>query len=232
MNKLCFDYATMTDQDLVGAIVLQNDEKAFDALYERYEGKVYGRCLMIMKDPVEAEDLMQEVMVKIFLKLKTFKGESKLSTWIYQVATNTCLHKIQKQKNSKEDFLEEPDLYQFVSGEADPFQALLEKNKKDLIQKTLEALNPAETVLILMKYADGLSMEDMADRLQIREGAAKVRLLRARKSFEIKFEALGGVLAQDEAEALEIKKRSETGNKDSYKHLSLATRSYFLPRKS
>ena len=88
----------LDDSELISKIIAKNDTHLFAILYDRYAEKVYGKCLSFSKSAEEAQDLTHDIFIKLFLKLRTFKGESKFSTWLYSFTYNFCLNYIQKSK--------------------------------------------------------------------------------------------------------------------------------------
>ena len=83
--------------------VLKGNVQAYEQLIETYEKKIYALCLNLLKDPEEAYDASQEVCIKIWKQLRTFKGEAKLSTWIYRMTTNQCLDILRKNKKKQQE---------------------------------------------------------------------------------------------------------------------------------
>lgn len=79
-------------------LVHQGDTKAFEYIYRSYCGLVYRICLRMLRNPVDAEDAAQDVFVRLFRKIDTFRGESAFSSWLYRVATNTVLMRFRKNK--------------------------------------------------------------------------------------------------------------------------------------
>jgi RNA polymerase sigma-70 factor (ECF subfamily) len=76
----------------------QGDPAAFEIIYHLYSGRVYALCLRMLCDPVEAEDLVQEVFIQLFRKIHTFRGESAFSTWLHRLTTNLVLMRLRRKK--------------------------------------------------------------------------------------------------------------------------------------
>jgi len=79
----------------------QNQDTFFKDLYQTYSPKVHRLCLGYTGNTMEADDLLQEVFIKAWQNLDKFRGDSQISTWIYRIAVNTCLHHLRSQKNKK-----------------------------------------------------------------------------------------------------------------------------------
>ncbi|MDB9882843.1 RNA polymerase sigma factor [Bacteroidia bacterium] len=91
----------------------------FGELYDRYSDKVSGKCILMVKDLTIAQDLTQDILVKAFTKLNTFKGTSSFSTWLYQVAYTHCIDYIRKNKKIYKEELEEDKHEQLQYDDAD-----------------------------------------------------------------------------------------------------------------
>ena len=79
----------------------ERNYKAYVRLLEEYQQKVFNTCISFVPNREDAEDISQEVFVKVFNSIHTFKGNSKLSTWIYRITTNQCLEFIRKRKTKR-----------------------------------------------------------------------------------------------------------------------------------
>lgn len=170
-----------TDEELVRKIVAKNDSYFFSILYDRYAQFVYNKCFTFVNSEQEAEDLTHDIFIKIFVHLKTFRGESKLSTWMYSLTYHFCIQYINKKKTEKvifsneitEDFRDEVD---DKLTESELFEIKYTKLHEILLQLTVE-----DRMILLMKYQDELSVKEIMKILKLNESAVKMRLQRARK---------------------------------------------------
>ncbi len=170
---------SLTDEALVEAIVKTNNTLLFEVLYDRYATMVYNKCYGFAKDGDEAKDLTQDVFLKLFVKLASFKGKSKFSTWLYAFTYNHCVNyvtrntakKIEKQSVSS-DTIEN-------IGEAEP-EIGLEQMKVAQLKKVMELISPDEKMILLLKYQDNLSIKEISSALDLGESAVKMRLKRAK----------------------------------------------------
>ena len=180
--KINQEYKNLSDEDLVKAIVSSNDSLLFEVLYDRYSQLVFNKCYGFSNGKQEAEDLTQDVFLKLFVKLRSFKENSKFSTWLYAFTYNHCVNyvnrntakKIQKKSvDSKilEDKLNNPE------GDAKELGQL----KVDKLKEALELISPEEKMILLLKYQDTLSIRELTDVLNISESAVKMRLKRAKE---------------------------------------------------
>jgi RNA polymerase sigma-70 factor (ECF subfamily) len=76
----------------------QGDAAAFEIIYQQHCGRVYALCLRMLRDPVEAEDLVQEVFIQLFRKIHTYRGESAFSTWLHRLTVNLVLMRLRRKK--------------------------------------------------------------------------------------------------------------------------------------
>lgn len=179
-NKLNKD-ADYTDEELVKKIVAKNDSYYFSILYDRYVQFVYSKCFTFVNSEQEAQDLTHDIFIKIFVHLKTFRGESKLSTWIYSLTYHFCIQYINKKKTEKIIFSNE--ISEFYAEEIDDKQADSElfEIKYTKLLKILLQLTVEDRMILLMKYQDELSVKEIMKILNLNESAVKMRLQRARK---------------------------------------------------
>ncbi|WP_337994797.1 RNA polymerase sigma factor [Polaribacter ponticola] len=92
---------SLTDEELVFKIVETNNSQLFAILYDRFSKVVYNKCYGFSKNKEEAEDLTHDVFIRLFVKLKTFKGNSKFSTWLYSFTYNFCVNYVQRNTHKK-----------------------------------------------------------------------------------------------------------------------------------
>lgn len=169
----------LEDNDLVSKIVETNNTKLFGALYDRHAPKVYNKCLGLLGNPVEAQDLTHDIFVHLFVKLRTFKGNSKFTTWLYSLTYNFCINYIQRdveKVNKKEEIRD--DLMGY--SEHAVSDAQLYELRLDRLQGAMEAINPNDKVILIMKYQDDFSIKEIMEALEINESAVKMRLSRAK----------------------------------------------------
>ena len=178
----------IADDILVGRI-LKGESAAFKVLVERYQNLVFTIAFRITGKREEAEEVSQDVFLKVYNSLAGFEGNAKFSSWIYRIAHNTALTKI---RNRKEEFKEldttgnrDYGLANSVVNEAD------QTFTKEYINKAINLLEPEEATIITLFYLAEQSLEEIAPVLNIETNAAKVRLFRARKKLREKMELIG-----------------------------------------
>ncbi|MFS4416289.1 RNA polymerase sigma factor [Maribacter sp. 2307ULW6-5] len=170
----------LTDEALVAQIVEKRDSSLFGVLYDRYSQMVYNKCYGFARSQKEAEDLTQDVFLMLFVKLASFQGRSKFSTWLYSFTYNFCVNyvnrdrgrKISDKSNSLDD--SERELPMEVTDES-----LLDLQVAKL-KEALELIPPEDKSLLLLKYQDGVSIRELEDLLELGPSAIKMRLKRAK----------------------------------------------------
>lgn len=171
-----------SDEALVSKIVESNDTFLFAILYDRYSNKVYNKCLSFVKNTEEAQDLTHDIFVQLFVKLRTFKGKSKFSTWLYSFTYNFCVNYVQRQlRKRKEKEVLTDDIHNYSNRHDEEVDdSEIYKMKADKLAKALDRIDVAEKMLLFMKYQDGMSIKEIMSVLEIGESAVKMRLNRAK----------------------------------------------------
>ncbi len=169
-----------TDDQVVMAYVKYQAALCFRILYDRYAGKIYGKALTMLKDETQAEDATQEIFTKVFLNIHKFAGRSKFSTWVYSVTYNYCIDNIRRGKKAKSIFTDEldnpPDLV-----DEDALDEALLAMEVDQLKQVLAALPEGDRSVLLMKYQDDMSINDISDIIQKNDSAVKMQIKRAKE---------------------------------------------------
>ncbi len=167
-----------SDEELVQNYLQTQESRYFDKLYVKYSGKVFSKCISLLKNEALAQDATQDIFLKIFLNLAKFGGKSKFSTWIYSITYNYCIDLIRKGKKEKKIFSEDiekaPDLAEDV-----PDSAILEMEVKKL-KVVLEKIPVGDKAVLLMKYQDDMSIKEISSTLDKSESAIKMKIKRAK----------------------------------------------------
>ncbi len=166
-----------------------------DALYERYGRPVFNFILRYIGDHEEAADLTQETFISAWRARETFRGESKLNTWLYRIAQNHCKNRIKQRGRQRE--VEGPSLDAGTAGDgagegeiaatrdvadwsASPALALEQKELGALISRAVDNLAPEYRVVLLLREMEGLTYAEIAQTTGLTMEAVKTRLNRAR----------------------------------------------------
>ena len=173
-------YNQLTDEELVGKIVATNNTLLFGVLYDRYSKMVYNKCYGFAKSQDEAEDLTQDVFLLLFIKLASFKGRSKFSTWLYSFTYNFCVNYVNRNKQRKMSDKSIPvDDAEYKLTEDIPDESIYEM-KAHKLKMALDKISAEDKSILLLKYQDGASIKELCDLFDIGESAVKMRLKRAK----------------------------------------------------
>ncbi|MCS6948981.1 MAG: sigma-70 family RNA polymerase sigma factor [Armatimonadota bacterium] len=161
---------------------LSGDVAAFEELYHRYQPYVYNVVHGIVQNPEDARDVTQEVFLHVYDALSRFRGGSAFSTWLYRVAVNTAITYVRKERRHARvplDSLRElrADL------DAEPEHQADRAEMQQEVQQTLAQLPEQHRAVLVLRYFQDLSLEEIAQAMNCSVAAVKVRLHRARHSF-------------------------------------------------
>ncbi|MCF8247240.1 MAG: RNA polymerase sigma factor [Saprospiraceae bacterium] len=177
------EFEAIDDQSLVAAILTEDDRERQrqmqEVLYDRYADKVFYKCLSIVKNHETAKDLAHDILVKMFLKLKHFKGASPFYGWLFAITYNHCISYVRKQQRQRtEDF--DAHSYDIAEDEIEQENLELKELKLEQLEQLLDELTESERLILLMRYQDDMAVKEIAEALDIGESAVKMRLKRSR----------------------------------------------------
>lgn len=168
------------------ALVLRaqaDDERAFGELVGRYETKVYSLAMKMLRNPEDAEDVLQETFLRAYRGLKSFRGNSTFSTWIYRITANSALMKLRKKQLptvSIEDADEREAPINIADWSPGPVEQLLTLETQQAMSDAIEALPAEFRQVFVLRDLEGHSNADVAEILDLSVAAVKSRLHRAR----------------------------------------------------
>ena len=169
-----------SDWDLVQRFQ-EGDRSVFNQLVLKYRNRVMGIATRMLGDRVEAEDLAQDVFVKVYHGLQGFQGESLFSTWLYRVTANSCLNHRKKRKREFQvaEAMDDPEPIP-SDRTSNPHTLLERKELKVVLEKAIGALPQEQRMVLILRDIEGLSYEEIADSLRLELGTVRSRLHRAR----------------------------------------------------
>jgi RNA polymerase sigma-70 factor (ECF subfamily) len=166
------------------------DAGAFDALVTVFQGRVFAVAFRILNDRAEAEDLAQEVFIALYHSISTFRGESKLSTWIYRITRNRCLNRLKFLKRrhvGTQADIDDPAMSRVLADPASsaegahhPAGRLAGDELSAVLEQHLRALPEEQRTLVVLRDLEDLSYEEIASITELPLGTVKSRLHRAR----------------------------------------------------
>jgi RNA polymerase sigma-70 factor (ECF subfamily) len=182
------------------------DERAFDALVKGYERRIYALVVRMLGSAAEAEDVAQEVFVQVFRAIEQFRGESRLSTWIFRIAVNLsknrALYLQRRHAGQHSDNEDAHDLGERVplgaaakgtaAIVARPDQLVEGMQVERIIQAAIAELEPSFRECLLLREVEDLSYEEISEITSLPAGTVKSRIHRARAAMRIAVEAALG----------------------------------------
>lgn len=176
---------SISDRDLVEQ-VRYGDREAFTELYRRFSGMVYNLALRMAGDRETAEDLSQEVFLRIHRHLGGFRGRSSVKTWIYRVAVNTCRSRLARRgrRSRVVRAVDEEVLARVPAGEAGPEANASERERRRRLEAALAELPMTFRSAVVLRDVEGLSYGEIAEVLGVRLGTVRSRIARGRARLE------------------------------------------------
>ncbi len=178
------------EQRLIERLVAR-DERAFNTLVRAYERRVFALVLRMLGNRAEAEDLAQEVFVQVFKAIGSFRGDSKLSTWVYRIAVNLCKNRskyLRVRHAGEEEELEAvadrvplgDARHANVGQVARPDEAVAGKQVEQIVQRAILAIEPDFRECLVLRDVEELSYEEIGEITGLAPGTVKSRIHRAR----------------------------------------------------
>ena len=164
-------------------------EEAYEILIQRYQQPVYNLVCRLLNDPSDACDIVQEVFLKVFRNIGSFRGNSSLKTWIYRIAVNEAYnHRRWFSRHQRQEVALGPDegLPCYADSLADtgrtPFDQAADHETRALVEAALEKLNAKFRAAVILRDIEDLSYEEIASVLNVSLGTVKSRILRGREA--------------------------------------------------
>lgn len=179
----------MDDQNLLTALQI-GSEQGYKELVDTYQEKVLNICLGYFPVYQDAEDITQEVFVKLFETIDNFRGEASLKTWVYRVAVNKCLEKLRYRKRGKRMafFHSLIGLEEHASHVASSFDhpgvALENKERTELLYKHIARLSEKQRTAFILHRMEGLSYQEIAGIMEVSLSSVESLLFRAKQNLK------------------------------------------------
>ena len=191
------NYRELDDQKLASLYVNNRDDYAYNEIVNRFGEKIFRLAMRITKNPESAEEVLQNVFLKLIEKLGTFREESKLSTWIYTVSSNEALMylKNKNKNNSKEISVEKftdkekgynPEGLQIKDNSYGPDDTVINIQHGEIMEKAINELTEKYRIVFQLRDVEGLSNQEAANISSLSLSAVKSRILRARNQLKKK----------------------------------------------
>ncbi len=177
---------SLNNSNISLAALKAGDRAEFARLVDATSTHIYRLALKILRDPQDAEDVLQESYIKALRALPEFEGRSSLSTWLYRIAVNEALMLLRKRRVHLVPVEEDPEEDDSQAGMVLtdwcclPEEELLSAESRQRLEQAVDALPETLRVVFMLRDLEGLSIRETAEMLGLTETAVKTRLLRAR----------------------------------------------------
>jgi len=182
----------LVDEDqLLIERALAGDQAAFGQLALRYQDRLYAAMLGVTGSAEEAEDVVQDALVRAFLKLDSFQQNSQFFTWLYRIAFNVALsrHRRRRSRISIDSTRDTSGMEPVDDGEL-PDEPLLRSERVDLVRRALARLTEQHRAVLVLREMEECSYEAIAEILKISIGTVRSRISRARSQLKLALEAM------------------------------------------
>jgi len=189
--------ADQRSQDALEALIqrcLQGDQAAWEAIVRQHWRKVFNVAYKFVAKHEEAEDLTQEIFIKVFKSLDTFDRRANFQTWLISVSRNLCIdhyRSVRKERETIDRAVDTTDIAP-ASPEPGPIAALEQRDRVVLLRQALAALPETLRTAVLLRDIQELSYQEIADKLKLPEGTVKSRINRGRTELARQIRKLRG----------------------------------------
>jgi len=170
----------LNDQHYIN-LVIGGDSHAFAVLVDRYKNFVFTLSIKMLQNREEAEEVAQDVFIKVYRSLQKFKTESKFSTWLYRITYNTCLDRMRSKKRNTLVFSFDHFAEDEVVSLINVLDMIEERERKQMIQKCLDLLPAEDSFLLTLYYFQENSLKEISKIMSINENNLKIKLFRSRR---------------------------------------------------
>jgi RNA polymerase sigma factor (sigma-70 family) len=173
------DHSNLSDEEVIHLLQAGGHQRYFSIITTRYEIYILKKCKSYVKDEDAAEDLCQEILIKVFMQLKNFRSEAKFKTWLYTIIHHTCIDYLRKEKKKTPTIISEKlkeEMAELVDEESVDQESL-----EAALDQLMEEITPEEKLILLLKYKEKHSIREIETTLGISESAVKMRLSRAKQ---------------------------------------------------
>ena len=164
------------------------DPAAFNRLMEMHEKRMYAVALRMCGNREDAQDCLQEAMLRVYRAIGSFKGQSSFGTWVYRITMNTCLDELRRKKNKQSTSLDNmlDQGWSPTDDSASPEKKVMQIEMRKSISKSIQELPEDMRSAVIMRDIHGYSYDEIADMLNVNVGTIKSRISRGREKLREK----------------------------------------------
>jgi len=173
----------LKDEDII-RLILKGDDELYSELIDRYSSKLYSTAYSYTHNHEEARDIVQEIFIKAYNGLCSFKADAKFSTWLYRIAVNACIDWSRKKKSKADMTIWNTDemdiLDSIVSETAGPEETLLKQEHKEAVRNSVDSLPEIYKTVLILYYFEELQVQEICNILDCPRKTIETRLYRAK----------------------------------------------------
>jgi len=162
-------------------LIKKGDTTAFATLVDKHKDMVFTICVKIVRKAEDAEELAQDVFLKVYEKLNTFRGDARFSTWLYRIAYNAAISKTRKRRLEVEAIDDFTINNYSIDDVREELQAADKEEQQALLNKAMESLSEDDYLIIKLFYLSELPVKDISEITGLSQANVKVKLHRIRK---------------------------------------------------
>ncbi len=188
---------SQTNLDDMNLALLQrcrkNDPEACNEFFSKFNRRIFNTAYRILGEEASAEDALQETLLNVYRGLATFRGDSKISTWISRITINVCLGMLRKAKNKQFVDIEDDTTKELPADSTpyiDPLEYTSMEELRSLVQETFRRMTEKQAVVVRLHDMEGHTIQDIAQIIDCPVGTVKSRLFYGRQEFKDIFSAL------------------------------------------
>ncbi len=187
---------TRTDTELC-ALVLSGTENAYRVIYDRYRDRIHRLAYSYTSDADDSEDVTQQVFIRAYRSMGVFRGQSRLYTWLYQIAINCCKDWVKQAHHTRCDRRDELWWSDRAMGDSlftrpSRTESSVERREAaDVLRTALDGLKPAFRSPLVLREVEGMTYREISRALNCTEGTVKSRISRARHQLKTELISLG-----------------------------------------
>ncbi len=165
---------------------------AFDDIVRRYQDRLFNFCLRYTGNPADAEEIVQETFLKAYRALKRFRGDSKFSTWLFQISKNLCINRFHRKRRRMENrhvSIQETNddqspVYQLESDDPSPQDNVLQNELNEQLAQAISELDSHYRAALVLRDVEGLDYSEISSILKVPVGTVKSRIHRGRTELQ------------------------------------------------